>query len=320
MSPSSICGIVGLKPTVGLVSRSGIIPISHTQDTAGPMTRTVADAAVLLAALAGTDSTDEATAEADRRKDDYTRALDPDGLRGLRLGILRGPNVEARVLAMYERAIGILRERGAEIVDPVTLNTQLQGVGDLFQFEFKADIERYLAEWAPGAAVRNLDDLIAFNRREAAREMPYFGQETFEASARRGPLTSPEYIQTRDRLRRQSRDEGIDAALAANRLDALVSITTGPARLIDLVGGDSGGGGTGPSGTGIAAAAGYPHITVPMGRFFGLPVGLSFFGTAWSEAVLIRAAYAYEQASRERRAPRFLSSVEIPWSGIPEAG
>ncbi|MEK6768742.1 MAG: amidase [Gemmatimonadota bacterium] len=300
ISPASACGVVGVKPTVGLISRAGVIPIAHSQDTAGPMARTVADAAALLTALAGSDPADEATAEADARQSDYTRALDADGLRGARLGVLRGMNTEPRLLARYDAAIAVLRQRGAEIVDPVTIATQQQltGGGDLFQYEFKADIEAYLSEWAPTAAVRNLDDLIAFNRREAAREMPYFQQETFEASARRGPLTTPEYVELKERLQRQSRAEGIDATMDTNRLDALVAVSAGAARHIDLVSGDGGGGGGAPSGTGIAATAGYPHVTVPMGYIHGLPVGLSFFGRAWSEAALLRFAFAYEQASR----------------------
>jgi amidase len=317
ISPASACGVVGVKPTVGLISRAGVIPIAHSQDTAGPMTRTVADAAALLTVLAGSDPADEATAEADARQSDYTRALDADGLRGARLGVLRGMNTEPRLLARYDAAIAVLRQRGAEIVDPVTIATQQQltGGGDLFQYEFKEDIERYLAEWAPTAAVRNLDDLIAFNRREAAREMPYFQQETFEASARRGPLTMPEYVELKERLQRLSRAEGIDATMDTNRLDALVAVSAGAARHIDLVSGDGGGGGGAPSGTGIAATAGYPHLTVPMGYIHGLPVGLSFFGRAWSEAALLKFAFAYEQASRARHAPAFAATAAIPWDG-----
>ena len=315
ISPANANGVVGVKPTVGLVSRSGIVPISHSQDTAGPMTRTVADAAALLTALAGTDPADEATAEADRRKEDYSRALNADGLRGARIGVLRGMNTEMRILALYEAAIAVLRERGAEIVDPVTIATQPAGAGELFQWEFKTDLERYFAEWAPTASVKTLDDLVAFNRREAARELPYFQQETLEASARRGPLTSPEYLQLKERLQRQSRAEGLDATLDSNRLDAIVTVSSGPARLIDLVGGDSGGGTGVPGVTGIAASAGYPHITVPMGYIFGLPVGLSFTGRAWSEATLLRLAFAYEQASRARRPPAFLATAAVPWSG-----
>lgn len=309
ISPSSVCGVVGVKPTVGLVSRSGIIPIAHSQDTAGPLTRTVADAAALLAAMAGADADDDATAAAPAAAADYSRSLDPEGLREARLGVLRPAFAAPKVLELYERALRLLRERGAELVDPVTVSTQgqLQGTTQLLLFEFKTDIERYLAEWAPGSPVRNLDDLIAFNIREAAREMRYFGQELFEQAARVGPLSSPEYTQLRDRLRRLTREEGIDAVMSEHRLDALISPSTGPARPTDLVGGDAGIGGNST----LAAVAGYPHITVPMGQVHGLPVGLSFFGRAWSEPALLRLAFAYEQASRERRAPRFLPQAEV---------
>lgn len=309
ISPSSICGIVGVKPTVGLVSRSGIIPIAHSQDTAGPMTRTVADAAVLLAALAGSDPDDEVTRSASVEAVDYTRSLDADGLRGARLGVMRPAFAGPKVEALYDRALEMMRARGAELIDPVGVATQaqLQGTTQLLLYEFKADIERYLAEWAPGAGVRSLDDLIEFNRREAIREMPYFGQELFEQASRMGPLSSQEYVQLRDRLHRLTREEGILAAMSQHRLDALIAPSTGPARPIDLVGGDAGGGGSST----LAAVAGYPHITVPMGLVHGLPVGLSFFGRPYSEALLLRLAYAYEQGSRERRPPRFLPGADV---------
>jgi amidase len=313
LSPASVCGVVGVKPTVGLVSRAGIIPISHTQDTAGPMTRTVADAAALLTAIAGTDPMDEATAEADTRKSDYLRALDGDGLRGARIGVLRPQNFGPKVDALYQAAITALRESGAELVDPVTIatQTQLTGQGDFLQYEFRHGVEAYLRDWAPTAAVRNIDDLVAFNRREAARELAFFGQETFEATARKGPLTTPEYTEIKDRLRRRSRDEGIDAVLREHRLDAIVAPATTPARPIDLVGGDSGG----AASYGIAAIAGYPSLTVPMGLVHGLPVGLAFMGTAWSEATLLRLAFAWEQATRHRRAPTFALTADVPWDG-----
>lgn len=316
ISPSSICGVVGLKPTVGLVSRAGIVPISHSQDTAGPMARTVADAAAVLTAIAGVDPSDEATvAAAAHLVRDYTTALDVDGLRGARLGVVRerytGFSPKADLL--FEAALVALRERGAEIVDPTNVASlaQLNGSGELLSWEFKTDIERYLAEWAPGATVHTLDGLIAYNQRDAAREMPFFGQEIFEQAARRGPLTSPEYLQLKERLQRASRTDGIDAVMTQHRLDALISISAGPARPIDLVSGDAGGGGS----SGLAAIAGYPHITVPMGFVHGLPVGLSFFGRAWSEAVLLRLAYAYEQATRLRRMPRFAATADVPWDG-----
>ena len=316
ISPSSICGIVGLKPTVGLVSRAGIVPIAHSQDTAGPMTRTVADAAALLTVIAGADPLDEMTAPAaDRAARDFTTFLDGDGLRGARIGVVRERYTGFSLTgdALLEAALGVMRERGAEIVDPANVASlaQLTGQGDLLSFEFKTDLESYLAEWAPGASVHSLDDLIAFNRREAAREMPFFGQEIFEQAARRGPLTSPEYLQVKERLQRLSRTEGIDAVMGQHRLDALVAPSAGPARPIDLVNGDAGSGGT----SGLAAIAGYPNITVPMGLVHGLPVGLSFFGRAWSEGVLLRLAFAYEQASRHRRMPRFAPTADLPWDG-----
>jgi len=316
ISPASICGIVGLKPTVGLVSRAGIVPIAHSQDTAGPMTRTVADAAAVLTAIAGSDPADEmTTAAADRAARDYTTFLDADGLRGARIGVVRERYTGASVKgdALLGAALGAMRERGAEIVDPANVASiaQLTGQGDLLSFEFKTDLEAYLTEWAPGAAVRSLDDLIAFNRREAAREMPFFGQEIFEQAARRGPLTSPEYLQVKERLQRLSRAEGIDAVMDQHRLDALVSPSTAPARPIDLVNGDAGSGGT----SGLAAIAGYPSITVPMGFVHGLPVGISFFGRAWSEGVLLRLAFAFEQATRHRRMPRFAPTADVPWDG-----
>ena len=316
ISPSSACGVVGLKPTVGLVSRAGIIPISHSQDTAGPMARTVADAAALLTAIAGMDPSDDATVAAtDHLARDYTAGLDVDGLRGARLGVVREryTGFSPKTDVLFEAALVVLRERGAAIVDPanVAALAQLTGSGDLLSYEFKADVERYLAEWAPGATVRTLDDLIASNQRDAAREMPFFGQEIFEQAARRGPLTSPEYLQLKERLQRAARADGIDAVMDQHRLDALIAPSAGPARPIDLVSGDAGGGGS----AGLAAIAGYPHVTVPMGFVHGLPVGLSFFGRAWSEAVLLRLAYAYEQATRHRRMPRFAATADVPWDG-----
>ncbi len=316
ISPSTSNGIVGIKPTVGLVSRAGVIPISHSQDTAGPMCRCVADAAVLLGALAGSDPADAATADADTKKADYLRALDADGLRGARIGVLRvTQNPDPKVTPLYDAAIAVLREKGAVIVDPVSFAQQQGGGGggrgpSLLEWEFKTDLERYLAEWAPGSPMKTLDDLVAFNNREAARELRYFGQEIFIESARVGPLTSPEYIELRDRLQKGARADGIDATMDANRLDAILGVSGGPARPIDLVNGDSGGGGL-PGATGIAATAGYPHITVPMGYVSGLPVGLSFVGRAWSEATLIRFAFAYEQATRLRKAPTFPMGPEL---------
>ena len=311
MSPANACGVVGLKPTVGLVSRAGIIPIAHSQDTAGPMTRTVADAAVLLTAIAGSDPADAATAEADRRKDDYTRSLDVDGLRGARLGVLR-PTLAPKLQTLYAAALAVLRERGAELIDVAFPTTPLTGTGLILSYEFKADMEAYLAEWAPGSPLHTLADLVAFNTREAEREMPYFGQEIFEQAAARGPLTTQEYVEARDRIQRITRADGIDRLCTEQRLDALVGTTGMAARPIDLVGGDSGGGG---STYGYAALSGYPSLTVPMGYIHGLPVGLGFYGRAWSEAALLRYGYAYEQASRLRRPPGFEAGADVPWDG-----
>ena len=315
VSPANICGVVGVKPTVGLLSRSGIIPISHSQDTAGPMARCVADAAAVLTALAGTDPADPATTDANAKRSDYPRVLDADGLRGARIGVLRAAqNPDPKVTPLYEAALAVLRDRGAVLVDPVSFAQQQGGGGrgpSLLAWDFKTDLERYLAEWAPTSPIRTIDDLIAFNTREAARELKYFGQEIFTESAHIGPLTSPEYLELRDRVQRAARAEGIDATMDTNRLDAVVAVTGGPARPIDLVMGDSGGGGGIPGMTGIAATAGYPHVTVPMGYVMGLPVGLSFVGRAWSEATLLRLAYAYEQATRLRRPPAFAPGADL---------
>jgi len=316
ISPASLCGVVGFKPTVGLVSRAGIVPIAHSQDTAGPMTRTVADAAAVLTAIAGADPLDEMTADSEGHvARDYTTFLDADGLRGARIGVIRERYTgnSAGADGLFEAALRVLRERGAETVDPTNVASlaQLSGSGDLLSWEFKTDIERYLAEWAPGATVRTLDDLIAFNRRDAARETPFFGQEIFEQAVRRGPLTSPEYLQLKERIQRLTRAEGIDAVMDQNRLDALIAPSAAPARPIDLVNGDSGSGGT----SGLAAIAGYPSITVPMGYVRGLPVGLSFIGRAWSEGVMLRLAFAYEQATRHRRMPSFAATADVPWDG-----
>jgi amidase len=315
ISPASSCGIVGFKPTVGLVSRSGIIPIAASHDTAGPMTRTVADAAMLLSVIAGTDPADPATAEADRFTSDFTR-LDAQALRGQRIGVLR-PAMAPKIEAVYNAAIAVLRELGAELVDPVTIPPAQLGnaVGLVFSYEFKAGIEQYLAEWTPGGPMRTLADLVSFNTREAARELPYFAQEIFDTAATRGPLTTQEYVDAQARVKRSSGPEGIDRLLTEQRLAAIVGPSRGPAGLIDLVNGDGGGGG--PVTYGTSALAGYPSLTVPMGIIHGLPLGLGFYGEKWSDARILNFGYAYEQASRQRRAPEFLASADIPWSGRP---
>ena len=310
-SPSSINGLVGIKPTLGLVSRAGIIPIAHSQDTAGPMARTVADAAALLTAIAGSDPRDAATGDASVHAGDYTRALDRNALRGARLGVVRSQFTLARndlVAAELERALDVLRAQGAELVDiPELPNAGKYAASELevLMYELKADMAAYLAEYAPGAPVKTLADLIAFNDRERAKEMPYFGQELFLRAQAKGDLESAEYKDALALNQRLSRTEGIDKALADYKVEALLAPSNQPAWLTDFIKGDASGGGFAQA----AAVAGYPHITVPAGFVQGLPVGLSFVGTAWSEPRLIAIAYAFEQASRARRPPTFAKTV-----------
>jgi amidase len=308
--PASVNGVVGIKPTVGLVSRTGIIPIAVSQDTAGPLARTVADAAVVLSAIAGYDPDDPATAPLREKPPiDYRDFLDRDGLRGARIGVLRhfaGFHEEAD--ALFERALSVLRAQGAVLVDPVELPNADKLDADeqiVLAFEFKDGINRYLATRTSGP--RTLADLIAFNNRQAAREMPFFGQELFLDAQSRGDLSDAHYREARERAHRLAGAEGLDAALARDHLDALVAPSVGPGWTNDPVNGDHvlGGGVTSP-----AAVAGYPHLTVPMGAVHQLPVGMSFLGAAWSEGKLIRYAYAYEQASRARRPPQYLRTVK----------
>ncbi|HEV7993946.1 MAG TPA: amidase [Gemmatimonadaceae bacterium] len=309
-SPASVCSLVGIKPTVGLVSRSGIVPISHSQDTAGPMTRTVADAAVLLTVLAGADPRDEATRGAPSH--DYTSALDPNGLRGARIGVARKKYAGNSIAAdsAFESALRAMKDRGAIIVDPadiVTAGTFDDAEFDVLLYEFKPDLARYLATRPAGASARTLGGLIAFNHAHAGAELPYFGQEIFEMSAKKGPLTSPAYHKALAKCREGARTRGLDATFAKHKLDAIVAPTQGAPGLIDLVNGDAGG----SSSTSPCAVAGYPAITVPMGYTHGLPLGITFMGRAWSEAVLIKLAYAFEQATQVRKAPRYLPTAEL---------
>ena len=310
--PSTNCGIVGIKPTVGLVSRAGIVPISHTQDTAGPMARSVADAAALLTALAGADARDAATAGAGPHAVDFTRFLDPTGLRGARIGVARNmagfhPDTDR----LFDAAIAEMKRLGAEIVDPADV-PGIQELGDpefeVLLFEFKAGLEAYFASLGPSARVKTLGDLIDFNDANREREMPYFGQETLLKAREKGPLSTPAYQKALETCGRLSRREGLDAVLGQHRLDAIVAPTGAPAWVIDPVSGDHFVGGNSTP----AAVSGYPSISVPMGFVFGLPVGLSFVGRAWSEPVLVRLAHAFEQATRHRKPPRFLASAELP--------
>ncbi len=314
VSPAQVNGVVGLKPTLGLVSRSGIVPIASSQDTAGPMARTVTDAAILLGAMVGVDPSDPATRDAERLgRRDYRPFLDAKGLRGARIGVVRGKlwGYSPAADRVAEAALAVLRAQGAVIVDPVELPMLAEldpGELEVLLFELKAELARYLARLGPAAPVRTLGDVIRWNTQHADRELVHFGQELFELAAAKGSLEDPAYRAHRERIKRRAGREGIDALMDRHRLDALVAPTGGPAWLIDLVSGDA------PSGSAssMAAVAGYPHITVPAGHFRGLPLGLSFFGRAFSEPVLIKLAYAYEQASHARRAPRYLPTVELP--------
>jgi amidase len=312
LSPSSINSLVGIKPTVGLISRAGIIPIAHSQDTAGPMTRTVRDAAILLGAMTGVDARDEATAASQGKSfNDYTQFLDPNGLKGARIGIARTKffGYNAALDKVCEEAIAAMRSHGAEIIDPANIETAGQfddAELDVLLFEFKADLNRYLAE-LPNSPARTLKDLIAFNERNREREMPYFGQELFIQAEAKAGLDSEDYKRARSKCIELARAKGIDATLAKYKLDAIIAPTGAPAWTIDLINGDANTG----SSTTPAAVAGYPSVTVPAGFVFGLPVGISFFGAAWSEPKLIKLAYAFEQATKARRAPQFRASAQV---------
>jgi amidase len=311
--PSSANGLAGLKPTVGLVSRSGIIPISHSQDTAGPMARTVRDVAILLSAMAGADPQDAATATKQGEVfTDYTKFCDASGLKGARLGVVRKYcGFNDAVDRLMETVLGEMKHAGAEIVDPAdipTIGKFDETESTVFYYELKADLASYLARRGH-PSIKSLKDVIEFNEQNRDREMPYFGQDLFLKSQQKGPLTEVEYLDALALNRRLSRAEGIDFVMDKFKLDALVAPTGGPAWITDLINGDHAPGGS----SSAAAVAGYPNINVTTGSLWGLPVGISFFGRAWSEPTLLKIAYAFEQLTKARKQPRFLNSVEIAY-------
>lgn len=307
--PSSTNGIAGIKPTLGLVSRAGVIPIAHSQDTPGPMARTVRDTAILLTALAGVDARDSATAASQGKVTDYTQFLDANGLRGARIGIARTYfGFNDAVDQLMNNVIDEMKHAGAEIVDPADLPSHGKFNDSeliVLQYELKADLNAYLAA-RPGAPA-SLKDVIDFNERNKEKEMPYFGQDIFLKAEARGPLTSKEYVDALEANHRLTRKEGIDAVMDQFKLDAIMAPTGPPAWVTDLVNGDRATAGS----SNAAAVAGYPDITVPAGFVFGLPVGVSFFGRAWSEPILFKIAYAFEQMTKARKAPQFLSTVQF---------
>ena len=312
VSPSSINGIVGIKPTVGLISRTGVIPISHTQDTPGPMARTVRDAAIVLGVLAGIDAEDKATGDSrGKSSTDYTQYLEANGLEGARIGVVRKYfGFHAGVDKVINDALNVLKQQGAVLVDPADIPT----IGkfddaelNVLMYELKADLNAYFARLGADAPVHSLKELVEYNERNTKSEMPYFGQELFLKAEAKGALTSKEYIDALKLCRRMSRKEGIDATMKKFKLDALVAPTDSPAWLTDLIDSDHFLGGSST----IAAVAGYPSITVPAGFVFGLPIGISFFGRAWSEPTLLKFAYAFEQATHSRKPPRFLLTAEV---------
>lgn len=312
ISPASACGLVGIKPTVGLLSRSGIIPISHSQDTPGPMARTVADAAALLGALTGIDPRDPATnSSRGKAAPDYTAFLKTDALRGARIGVARNYfGFSEPVDKLMADAIDAIKRAGATLIDPADIASSSQlGPAEnmVLLFELKADLNRYLAERAMKDGPRALADVIKFNEANRATEMPYFGQDHFIEAEAKGPLTTKVYLDALAKNQKLARDQGIDAVAKKFKLDAFIAPSRTPAWLTDLVNGDS----SSHSCSGLPAVAGYPHITLPMGYLHGLPVGISFFGTAWSESKLISLAYAFEQLTKFRRPPKFLRTVDL---------
>lgn len=312
--PAQTNGIVGFKPTVGLISRTGIIPIAHSQDTAGPMARSVADAAVMLGALAGVDDRDAATLAENRSAyEDYTQFLDPDGLKGARIGVARGLfGSDKRVNCTIESALEKMKSCGAELVEVELASSDKFGKSELevLLYEFKSDLNAYLASRGRMVKVHSLKDVIAFNEENSTRVLPYFGQERMEAAQKKGPLTGKRYLNALAKNHRLTRDEGIDAVIKEHKLDAITCPSGGVAWMIDLINGD-GIRSWDVDSTSYAAVAGYPHVTVPAGYVFGLPVGISFFAGAWQEPTLIRLAYAFEQATQARIPPKFMPTADL---------
>jgi amidase len=312
--PAQTNGIVGIKPTLGLLSRSGIIPIAHSQDTAGPMARTVADAAILLGVMTGTDGQDPATRLSKKRSfSNYTKFLDLDGLKGARIGVARNmAGTNPRIIKIFEHCIEVLKHMGAVIVDPADVpnfdkfnKTEM----DVLHYEFKAGLNKYLKSVNGAVLVHSMEDVIKFNEENSHRVMPYFGQEHMLTAQEKKTLRDKKYRDALAKNLRLTRKEGIDAVMRKHKVDALIVPTGGPAWLIDLVNGDSIN--WDMESTSPPAVAGYPHITVPAGYIFGLPVGISFFGQAWQEPTLIKFAYAFEQATQFRRQPRYLPTANL---------
>ncbi len=312
--PSQTNGIVGIKPTLGLISRSGIIPIAHSQDTAGPMARTVADAAILLGAMTGVDAQDSVTRLSRKRSlSNYTRFLDRDGLQGARIGVARNmAGKNPRILKIYDFCVEVMKKLGAEIIDPADVpnfdkfgKTEL----DVLHYEFKADLNKYLKSLANGARVHSMEDVINFNEENSDKVMPYYGQEHMMTALEKPSLSDKKYREALAKNHEYARTKGLDSAMRKHKLDAIIMPSGGPAWMIDLINGDSSN--WDMESTSPAAVAGYPHITVPAGYIFGLPVGISFVAKAWQEPTLIKFAYAFEQATQLRRTPRFLPSANL---------
>jgi amidase len=314
ISPSHANGIVGIKPTLGLLSRSGIIPIAHSQDTPGPMARTVADAVILLGAMTGVDGQDPATRGSRKRGgSNYTKFLDREGLKGARIGVARNmAGTNPRVTKIFEHCIEVMKHLGAVIIDPADVpNFDKFGKteGEVLHYEFKADLNKYLGSLDGTVRVHSMEDVIKFNEENSYRVMPYFGQEHMLLAQEKKSLRDKKYREALAKNLRLTRREGIDAAMRKHKLDAIIVPSGGPTWLIDLVDGDSNN--WDMESTSPAAVAGYPHITVPAGYIFGLPVGISFFAQAWQEPSLIKIAYAFEQATQFRRQPRYLPTATL---------